>query len=126
MSEKQRCCVMVYSGGYSISRYQCSKNASVERNGKHYCGIHDPVRKKEREEKKSAERRAKWEASNKRYEKERAEADEQKRRAECFHDLLAELEHMLYIFDRGLGAGTIGRETCDKARAAITKAGGEV
>ena len=34
--------------------YPCSKNAKVYRDGKWYCGIHDPVKVAEREAKRSA------------------------------------------------------------------------
>lgn len=41
MDNKQQCQAMVWSG---YNRYRCSKNAKVEREGKCYCNIHDPVR----------------------------------------------------------------------------------
>lgn len=124
MSEKQRCCAMVYSNGSSFIRYPCSKNASVERDGKHYCGIHDPVRKKEREDKNRAERSPKWDARDKLQEKERAEAAEQKRRAECFPDLLEALKGLI----RHIGPVATYQDMpeLNAARSAITKAGGEV
>jgi len=33
---------------YSYSYYQCQRNASIIRNGKPYCGTHDPVRRAEK------------------------------------------------------------------------------
>jgi hypothetical protein len=45
--------------GWSLHR--CSRRSKVERNGKHYCGIHDPVRVAE----KDAARKAKWDAERK-------------------------------------------------------------
>ena len=40
----------------------CHRPAKVTHEGKHYCGIHDPVAQKERQEKRSAaaQRRRKW------------------------------------------------------------------
>ena len=68
----KRCCaecVQSYGGQY----YQCLNKAKVERNGKHYCGVHDPVRLAEkaaiREAKAEAEReelRARWRAQTER------------------------------------------------------------
>lgn len=52
MSEKT-CCAEISNGGWSW--YKCAKNAKFEREGKWYCGTHDPVRvearRKEREDK---------------------------------------------------------------------------
>ena len=52
--EKQRCCNTKWTyGGY---RRTCTKTAKVERDGKWYCGIHDPVARAE----KAAARHANW------------------------------------------------------------------
>ena len=48
--EKQKCEGMFWNGFYN---YQCSRNASAEVDGKHYCGTHNPIKIKERYEKKS-------------------------------------------------------------------------
>ena len=42
----------------ALSFYACGNRAKVERNGKHYCSVHDPVAKKERDAKRHAERDA--------------------------------------------------------------------
>ena len=74
----QQCCEMVYSGGYSTNRYLCSVNATRQRNGKWYCGIHDPIQKEARDK----ARKEKWDAECKAKrdgwvrEKRRAEAGE--------------------------------------------------
>ena len=47
-------CQKRFMDGYTMR--QCTKNAVVERNGKHYCKIHDPERVKA----KAAERQAKF------------------------------------------------------------------
>lgn len=60
MSEaKQKCCAKIYS---NYGNSSCQKNAKVERSGKHYCGIHDPERLKERREAKTEKWRAEWDA----------------------------------------------------------------
>lgn len=46
MSEK--CCVRIYGGMSTFRGSPCSKPAKVERDGKHYCNTHDPVRVSER------------------------------------------------------------------------------
>lgn len=42
---------------------QCSHEAKVNRDGKDYCGTHDPVRRKEKEAARNAKWDAEWEAS---------------------------------------------------------------
>ena len=83
------CAGRVYS---QHSFYGCSSKPKVERDGKHYCGIHDPVRIAE----KHATRNAKWEAENKAKELVRAQnaatRKEIERRAEVYDDLIRELE----------------------------------
>ena len=44
------CCARVHTS-YGFSG--CCKRASVERDGKRYCGTHDPVKVKERQEKRT-------------------------------------------------------------------------
>lgn len=51
----ERCSEHVYTGTWGGS--SCSLKAKVERDGKGYCTIHDPVRRAE----KRAERDRKWE-----------------------------------------------------------------
>lgn len=53
MEEKPRCCGRVPGEGKwgSFHMTQCKKNATVERDGKHYCKTHDPVARKERQDK---------------------------------------------------------------------------
>lgn len=53
MAEPVYCCAHVWRNSWKFS---CSRRASVERDGKWYCWIHDPVA---REEKQKAHR-AKW------------------------------------------------------------------
>ena len=51
MSEtKHTCCDQIRGGkiGLRLSWRACGKTARIEREGKWYCGIHDPVRRKEK------------------------------------------------------------------------------
>ena len=88
------CCGRIYTGSYSIYSHACGKKAKVVRDGQHYCGLHDPVAKQEKRDAATAERRTTWAAeaaSNK------AKADamaEQKRRADCYDDLLDALKQI--------------------------------
>jgi uncharacterized Zn finger protein (UPF0148 family) len=70
----------------------CSRNAVVERDGKPYCTIHDPVRVAE----KRAERNRKWDeewAAEKRVrEEQRASEAERDRRAAAYGELVAVLD----------------------------------
>jgi uncharacterized Zn finger protein (UPF0148 family) len=44
--KNQRCCAEVWKGW----RYEpCANNSKVERDGKFYCGVHDPVKVAERQ-----------------------------------------------------------------------------
>lgn len=42
--------------GWGRNHYRCENKAKVERDGKPYCGVHDPEKRK----KKDAERKAEW------------------------------------------------------------------
>ena len=54
MSEKHTCCEPVCSG-YHI--HSCGKPAKACRDGRHYCGIHDPVAIAERQRKRDEKNR---------------------------------------------------------------------
>ena len=57
MSEKQACDAATYPRGH-YRTVPCGRTAKYERNGKWYCGAHDQVKRKEREDR----RQAKWDA----------------------------------------------------------------
>jgi uncharacterized Zn finger protein (UPF0148 family) len=63
MAEAKKCCATVYPRETfgAFHGYRCTKNAKVERDGKSYCGTHDPEVLKARDEK----RRQKWEEDSK-------------------------------------------------------------
>jgi glycine/D-amino acid oxidase-like deaminating enzyme len=49
-------------------RYSCSNTGRIERDGKFYCGIHDPEAEKARRAKHEAKWRAKWDEEKKAHE----------------------------------------------------------
>ena len=60
MTEKHQCEKQVWIKG-SWGRFKlCANNATFLRDGKWYCGIHDPEKVKNRQEKRAAEWKAKW------------------------------------------------------------------
>lgn len=65
MSE-QMCQKQVREPSRWINFYQCSRKATVSRDGKHYCRQHDPERVAEEERKRWEYRNAEWEAKGKR------------------------------------------------------------
>lgn len=61
----EKCCHMVQENNFSFFRvgeHQCNNTAKVIRDGKPYCGIHDPVRLQEVEDKKTAKWKVEYEA----------------------------------------------------------------
>lgn len=63
MSEIRIKCCKDVSKGYGYRA--CGRNAKYERDGKWYCGMHDPVAKKARYDKRDAERRLLYESRRK-------------------------------------------------------------
>lgn len=60
--EKHQCCGQIWQNYHYSS---CSRNGKVERDGKWYCGTHDPVAVEEKSKKRDAIFEAKWAAENK-------------------------------------------------------------
>ena len=81
---KNKCEGSVYNpNGWLSSRYrQCTRNATSEKDGKHYCGTHNPDAKKARDKKALAAWNAKWD-----------ERDKKLRLELAAPDLLAALEY---------------------------------
>jgi hypothetical protein len=122
---KPRCCERVQGSGYNSS--QCSKNAKVERDGRHYCGIHDPVAVKAKNDKRHADWKLKHHAKKLSQKEARAKRDEIERRAGCFDDLLNALKESQALIIRmaeGKEWGAI-EEYIQENGAAIDKAKGE-
>ena len=118
------CCKQI-SYGYGFRTYMksCGKPAKVERDGKHYCGIHNPAR----EEVRAAARNARWEASR---EADRAAVlsrREEAHKAACFDTLVTALETLLkraeLVMDQSPTKDGLGN--CDalaQARRALSEA----
>lgn len=104
------------TAGWRTSYKRCSRAATVERNGKPYCGQHDPEAITSRRQAKSAEWDAAHERKAARYRLEAAAPD-----------LLAALKCFLddSRFQVGIGGNPIAVDRMiDAARAAIAKAEG--
>ena len=85
MKEKHTCCGEAWDG-YRF--YNCGRTAKYEREGKWYCGIHDPVKVEE----KRAAREARWSAEYDANRKKVEEVEKRNKRLESWEDLLAALE----------------------------------
>lgn len=118
-----KCCAPVSAG--SFRSYPCGNPAKTEVNGKHYCGLHDPVRVKARADERSAQRRAEWGRESAQRKSADAARREIERRAACFDSLLAALNGMCSVWQtvcnsKGWEPGHVVQFT--KAQAAIKAA----
>lgn len=69
MNDKPKCCATVWpatgrhkSGHGPLRQAQCRNSGTVQRGGKWYCGVHDPVARRERANKRLDTLRAKFDA----------------------------------------------------------------
>lgn len=123
MSEIKRCCSTVRTGG-SFHGHQCTRNAKVERDGKPYCGSHDPVLMREKANKRFGD----WKAKN----DTRISLDKRFRhKAACFDELRDALESLLSRYTGRVNCGDCGNWDPEteaeviSARTALSKAKGE-
>lgn len=107
MSE-HKCCVKIFKDWHNKP---CGKNGKFEREGKHYCGTHDPVKAKEKNEARSKKWEAEWAASAK-----------ESRLANAAPELFAALKAIVLSADANKAAITDG--LLADARTAIAKATG--
>ena len=65
--DRPMCCDRVYdvNAPWSMRFSPCSRRAKVERDGKHYCGVHDPERLKAKREERRVAWQEKWDAVHK-------------------------------------------------------------
>lgn len=123
------CCALVWSAGAWRS-YPCQKPAKVERDGKHYCGIHDPVRRAEKQAVRDAEFSARIESKRQARMTADAERAETKRRADAYPALLEALVRLMKWAEPIAGdnrdkvAEAEEIASVEQARAAIAKAEG--
>jgi len=131
---KYKCCATVFYGTL-MHRKDCGKTAKFERDGKHYCGTHDPVAVAARNKQRDAEFKKRWEAERQASATKAAAAAEQKRRADCYDELLNSLNDLnsLYVraWDQPAGSLWFSPESVQKfeeiharATAVIAKATG--
>lgn len=123
---KPTCCKLMWRGlGYN-SR-PCGKPSKIEVDGKHYCGIHNPVAKAEKNAKKQAEQTAKYEASAASQAAAKAKQAELERRAACYDELLEALQRLITNAngDANTGYFNVPVGSIKDAKAAIAKALGE-
>ena len=103
--ERVKCCHRIFRGSFTFRGKACSRFATVERNGRHYCTQHDPVAQKQAQEKRHETYKERWDAESK------------VRRLQTYApDLLAALELFIEPGDS---------EKLRIARAAIARAKGE-
>jgi hypothetical protein len=110
MSEKQACCEKIWRG-FGFDPKPCGRTAKVERDGKPFCGMHDPVARK----KKQAARDAVFYKNM----KEKARVNRIRHAAP---DLLEALQALYGAVDSCV---ELTPAVMQKARAAIAKATGE-
>ena len=138
MSEKHTCCGASWAKG-SYRPKTCGKTAKFERDGKWYCGTHDPVAIEAKRVKQNAEFQAKWDARTAAQEAAEAKRKETQRRANCFDELVDALKHYANGSNWGKDHEGVLREWREPdsstpeayegftiARAALKKAQGEV
>jgi len=121
----------------SFHSYPCRKRASIERDGKWYCGIHDPVAKAEKQAARDAKWQTKWEARKARQAAEEQQANVAAKWAAVGPRLLEALrvaeDRLRYVsgifndpnFIDRYGDGERFLKAADEARAAIKEATGE-
>jgi hypothetical protein len=80
---QKACCERVWSKDRWPRQYDCQKRATVERDGKHYCGTHDPEAVKRRNAKAEAKCAVRIAEMDARF----AARVERERRADAFEEL---------------------------------------
>jgi uncharacterized Zn finger protein (UPF0148 family) len=126
---KHNCCAIASSGFYNTYRSKCSKTAKYERDGKWYCGTHDPVAVKARVDARNEEWKIEWAANEAQAKEKDAARILQAHKAACFDELLEALkvfvEYESAMEDRDdINGMLIYNKFSALARAAIAKATG--
>lgn len=123
MSTKYTCCGRISLGAFYGSKL-CGKTAKFDRDGKHYCGTHDPVTIAEKDAIKNAAWKAKYEAIHAARDAAKAKQAEIERRADCYTELLEALQRLVLNAngDAVTGYFDVPVTNIEAAKAAITKA----
>jgi hypothetical protein len=114
----------------SYRSHRCNKNAAHEHEGHWFCKTHHPPSIEAKNDARSAKWKAELDAQNVANKAESAAKAEQKRRADCYPDLLAALEEILPWIPKtsasegGASSFSENVRAADKVRAAIAKATG--
>ena len=112
--------------GHVFSNYlsrPCGKSAAHEHEGHWYCKTHHPPAVAAKSAARSELLQAKWDAEREAARAKRLAADEQKRRADCYDDLLTELR--LIAGTDPVDAAWDPQRAVRVARAASARATGE-
>jgi uncharacterized Zn finger protein (UPF0148 family) len=104
-----KCCESIREGVAWPRYHACGRSAKVERDGKWYCGIHDPVKRAE----KAAVQHAKWMAE--------LEASTKKRKLDRAAPELYEVLKAVVAFWDAITMEDRVKDIHDKARAALAK-----
>ena len=108
---------------YDYRSHPCGKSAAHEHEGHWYCKTHHPTTVAAKRAARSELLQAKWDAEREAARAKRLAADEQKRRADCYDDLLTELR--LIAGTDPVDAALDPQRAVRVARAAIARATGE-
>ena len=116
MSEtKHTCCGRITSGsGWFRTWKDCGNTAKTEHDGKWYCGIHDPVRRKEKND-----------ATNARWQEESHARIKAERIRDAASDLLAALQKSIRIISAMGLPDEVTDNVLSEAHSAIAKATGD-
>jgi uncharacterized Zn finger protein (UPF0148 family) len=133
MTENKHTCQARFYSQWSSTPSTCNKTAKMEHEGKHYCGIHDPVKKQAKRDEKHKEWNDRYEASK----KAREEAEARKKLGEesiakvevlqsAVRELVWFLDEMItqQTLDKGTGAD-FGDDFMQKLKALRAKHGKE-
>ena len=120
MKTKHTCEGHVFSDHWSRP---CGKSAAHEHEGHWYCKTHHPPTVDAKSAARSELLQAKWDAECEAARANRLASDEQKRRADCYDDLLTELR--LIAETDPVDAALDPQRAVRVARAAIARATGE-
>ena len=92
--DEHRCQEHIFDGGGRY-RHQCTYKGKVERDGKWYCGIHDPVARAERDKRQREKRHRQWQEMNALADEREAQHYENERKLAAFPALVEALESII-------------------------------
>lgn len=111
---KERCDRQIMSQG-EFHIHQCTRRAKIERDGKSYCGLHDPVVVAAKDKARKAKRHAEWKQKQERW-------DRQKREKEA-GEMAIELAK--FIDENGVSSAWAETNVLSKSKAILDKLEGK-